>query len=357
MAKQGKILKAAYGSEKTPLKLGSVEIPAYVLDNGQRVLSRNGMQKALGYEGTSGDWLVNFVNNKTIKPHISAGVFESMNTPVEFDRLGAGGSASKTYGYDATILIDLCDAIIEAKNAGELKPNQLIYAKFAEIIIRSVAKVGIVALVDEATGYQYDREKDELQKILKQYISEEFLVWQKRFPDEFYREIFRLKNWNFTVSEINKSHRPSVIGSWTKKYIYSALPQGVLPALIDKTPKNTAGKKTKKLHQSLTKEQGVEHLNKQIVSVVTLMNISDNWDEFNKHWDKKFGQQTLSFEEAKIIEPPKPVLPDELPPLSDFNQNLRQGLEWNPKDNRDKGKNDNDDANENNEDDDSLISV
>mgnify|MGYP003561277120 CR=1 FL=1 len=52
--------------------------------------------------------------------------------------------------------------------------------------MRAFARVGITALVDEATGYQYERENDELQKILKAYISEELLPWQKRFPDIFY---------------------------------------------------------------------------------------------------------------------------------------------------------------------------
>jgi hypothetical protein len=82
-------------------------------------------------------------------------------------------------------------------------------------LVRAFAKVGIVALVDEATGYQYDREKDALQKILEQYISPELLPWEKRFPDEFYREIFKLKGWDFTVNGINK--RPSIIGKWTMK--------------------------------------------------------------------------------------------------------------------------------------------
>lgn len=330
MTKQGKMLKATYGSEKTPLKLGNVEIPAYVLDNGQRVLSRNGMQKALGYEGTSGDWLVGFINNKVIKPHISAGVFEYMNAPVEFERLGAGGSASKTYGYDATFLIDLCDAIIEAKNAGHLKPNQRVYADYAEIIIRSVAKVGIIALVDEATGYQYERENDALQVVLEAFISKELLKWQQKFPDTFYYEIFRLNNWDYTVNGIKK--RPGVIGTWTNELIYKQLPKGILEELKVKTPKSDSGNYTARFFQSLTPDIGHPALTAQIYKVIGIMSSCHNWNEFKTRFnimvDRANGQTELNFEaienEIKKVET-EPI------ELNSFDVKLKKALNFNPK--------------------------
>jgi len=57
-------------------------------------------------------------------------------------------------GYDATILPLVCDAWLSARDAGVLKPSQLDKAQNAEILMRSLAKVGIIALVDEVTGYQ-----------------------------------------------------------------------------------------------------------------------------------------------------------------------------------------------------------
>ncbi|MDO4714018.1 MAG: P63C domain-containing protein [bacterium] len=97
-------------------------------------------------------------------------------------------------------MADICDAFLEARKHIHLSPRQQIIADQCEILIRAFARVGIVALVDEATGYQYDREKDALQKILKEYISEELLPRQKRFPDVFYKELFRLNGWDFTVN-------------------------------------------------------------------------------------------------------------------------------------------------------------
>ena len=114
--------------------------------------------------------------------------------------------------------------------------------------------IGITALVDEATGYQYEREKDELQKILKAYISEELLQWQKTFPEKYYQEIFRLNGWDFTLSSIKK--RPGVVGIWTNKLIYEQLPKGVLKELKEKTPVSEAGNKTARYFQSPTPDYG-----------------------------------------------------------------------------------------------------
>ncbi|MDE5490650.1 P63C domain-containing protein [Elizabethkingia meningoseptica] len=301
MAKKNIDLFATHSSDKTPLIIGDVEIPAYVLNNGMRVFSQSGIQKALGYVGSSGDWLPNFVNSKQLQLEKNAGLYDSISKRVQFDRLGAGGSVSTTYGYDVTVLIDICDAIIESKNAGKLNPKYKIYAERAEIIMRSVAKVGIVALVDEATGYQYEREKDALQVILKAYINEELIKWQKMFPDTFYYEIFRLKNWDFTVSGIKK--RPGVIGKWTNELIYKQLPKGVLDELKSKTPKSKEGNYTARFFQSLTPDIGHPALTAQIYKVIGLMNISNTWDEFKSHFnrmvDRNNGQMEIDFESVE----------------------------------------------------------
>jgi len=295
--KQPKLI-AEYGSDKTPLKLGSIEIPCYVLNDGTRVLSRNGMQKALGYKGSSGDWLtIRLFGSRNISPNIDKEIKAGLFDVIEFERAGAGGSQTATYGYEATKLIDLCDALIGLNKAGLLNEKQTIYAEQAEIIIRAVAKVGIIALVDEATGYQYNREKNELQKILKAYIREDLLKWQKRFPDVFYKELFRLNNWDFTVNGIKK--RPSVIGKWTNVLIYDELPKGVLKALKDKTPKSEAGNYVARFHQNLTLDIGEPNLTAQINKIITLFQLSDNmehmWYQFERLKSRIAGQLEIPF--------------------------------------------------------------
>ncbi|HEF3493039.1 TPA: P63C domain-containing protein, partial [Campylobacter coli] len=128
------------------------------------------------------------------------------------------------------------------------------------------------------TGYQYERERDELQKILKAYISEELLKWEKRFPDDFYKELFRLNGWDFTTKGIQK--RPAIIGKWTNTLIYEQLPKGVLEELKEITPKNA------RYHQSLSKDIGQPNLTAQIYKVIGIMQTSDNmkqmWENFKK---------------------------------------------------------------------------
>lgn len=290
------ILKATHGSDKTPLKLGNLEIPCYVLENGTRVFSGRGIQKALGTISTSGKWLSRFVNKSDVTPYFKTSIIEQINNPIKFKRPTAGGSQSDTYGYEVTLLIDICDTILEANKTGSL--NNELLALNAEIIMRSVAKVGIIALVDEATGYQYDRERKELQVILKAFVSKELLRWQRMFPDALYFEIFRLNNWDYTVNGIKK--RPGVIGRWTNELIYNQLPKGVLDELKKNTPKSPAGNYTARFFQSLTPDIGHPALTAQIYKVIGLMNISNNWKEFksnfNKMVDRNNGQKEINFD-------------------------------------------------------------
>lgn len=307
------------------LDLNGIKIPCYVLEDGTRVLSARAMQNALKMvdeaednKQTAGTRLTRYLTQKSLKPYIYKGKDEDHFKPILCHK-----GESKINGYEATSLVDICDGILQARKEIKLSPRQKIIADQCETLVRAFAKIGIIALVDEATGYQYEREKTELQKILKKYISEELLPWEKRFPDEFYREIFRLNHWDFTVTQIKTGQRPGVIGKWTKKYIYSVLPKGVLEALLNITPRDEKGKLKKKLHQSLTREQGIEHLNKQIISAVTLMNISDTWKEFEKLWNKKFGQQEILFADKKMVEPERD--------LSPFDKSLKKALDYNPK--------------------------
>lgn len=224
-------------------------------------------------------------------------------------------------GFDANILPLVSDLYLRAREAGVItNPNQLATAKKAEILVRSLAKVAITALIDEATGYQYDRERDELQKILKIYISEELLKWQKTFPDTYYIEIFRLNGWNYTIRDIQK--RPGVIGKWTNKIIYEQLPKGILEELKKKTPKSSSGNYTSRFFQSLTLDTGHPHLSAQLNQVIAIMRISDNWQEFinnfNKMVSRKNGQLELKFEDLEY----KPEIEDKTK-ITNFDKQLK----------------------------------
>ena len=284
------------------LNLNGLKISCYVLQDGRRILSTSGMHKALAIvndekERSSGR-LAEILSSKHVSSCISNENLSAKISPILCYR-----GAQKIAGYEASVLPEICEIMLKVRdyavtNNIELGSRQKAVIAQSDIIIRALARVGIIALVDEATGYQYDREKDELQKILKAYISEELLPWQKRFPDVFYKELFRLNGWDFTVNGIKK--RPGIIGKWTNMFIYEELPNGVLDELKKKTPKSESGNRTSRYHQLLTLDIGEPNLEKQINKVITLFQVSDNMkqfcDNFKKMKMRQIGQMELPFE-------------------------------------------------------------
>lgn len=278
------------------LDLSGLKLDCYVLEDGTRVLSGRGMQVALNMvdsdksSKTAGTRLVRYLGQKSLKPFIYKDKTSDHYKPLECYQ-----GRKKISGYEATILVDICDAFLTARKQIDLSSRQLIIAEQCEILVRSFAKVGIIALVDEATGYQYERERDELQLILKAYIAEELLPWQQRFPHEFYKQIFRLNGWDYTVKNLKK--KPSVVGKWTNKYVYKQLPKGVLEELKRLSPKDEKGNRKNHLHRRLSENVGHIHLDKQLTTVITIMKLSKNWRDFNRKFNNLFGQTSLEFPE------------------------------------------------------------
>jgi hypothetical protein len=279
------------------INLGNTVVPCYVLEDGRRVLSGRGMQSALkmvdeSESQTAGTRLNRYLEQESLKPFL----YKESKLD-RFKPLDCYKGNTKINGYEATTLIELCDAFLEARNHINLGPRQQIIANQCEILVRSFAKVGLIALIDEATGYQYEREKNELQKIVDMYVAEELRPWQKTFPDVYYREIFRLRGWDFTVTSIRR--RPGVVGKWTNQFIYEQLPEGVLEELKTRTPKTDAGNYKARFFQSLTEDAGELHLRNQLNSVITLLQISDTWEEFIEKFKKLVSKRL----EGRQLEP------------------------------------------------------
>lgn len=270
--------------------LGEMSIPCYVLEDGTRILSGRGLQEALKMvdteddsKTTSGARLNRYLEQKSLEPFIYKG-----KEPGHYDPIICYQGDKKIHGFEATILADICDAFLEARKNINLSSRQRIIADQCEILIRGFARVGIIALIDEATGYQYERERYELQKILTAYVSDEILKWQLTFTDEFYKEVYRLWGLPFIPKYIK--NKPSFIGTLTNKYIYDQLPNGVLEKIKDNTPKTEKGNWKYKFHQSLTPEVGREHLKKQIIEVTTLMSVSSDKNQFDTLFTSKYKQ-------------------------------------------------------------------
>lgn len=282
---ENKIYRALFGSPDKPLRVGDAEIQCYVLEGGIRVLSGRGMQTALSLGQRHGTLLRNFLNNKAIFPFISNRLAMDLENPYRFMRPGRGGKTA--VGYEATILADLCDVVLEARRSGVLPERFAVVAEQCEMLTRAFAKVGIIALVDEATGYQAEREKNALEKLLSVYLTEERLKWAKRFPDVFYKEIYRLNKWGWPPC--NASKRQGIVGQYTNDVVYERLPQGVLDKLKELNPTNNeTGRRRYKHHQFLSEDIGQPDLQKHLLQVIALMKASKSWKHFLELLDRVF---------------------------------------------------------------------
>jgi hypothetical protein len=288
------VLKATHGSPDHPLKIGDLEIPAYVLEGGKRVLVQRGMMTALDMkQGTAGrgggDRIAKFVATKGVSEFISNDLAEVINRPIKF----VTPHGSTAYGYEATILTDICDAVLAARRAGKLHYQQNHIATQCEILVRGLARTGIIALVDEVTGYQNDRAKDALTKILEAFIAKELQPYIPTFPTDFYQEMFRLRGLDYPHDTVK---RPQYFGMLTNDLVYKRIAPGVLDELKRVTPRAETGRHKQHLFRRLTSNIGYPKLREHLGSVVTMMKLSSDWHDFMKKIDRlhpKFGEQMI----------------------------------------------------------------
>lgn len=256
-----------------------------------RVLSERALTRGFGGKRGGAHWrrrtagevgadLPVFLSAKNISSNLPKDLVVALTSPILY-RPKSGGKAA--HGVEATLLPKICNALLNLYDRNLLYPSQEAIAIQAGQLVRGLADIGITALVDEATGYQEIRPKDELRRLLEAYVSPEFLPWTKRFPDEFYREMFRLRGWTYDPLSVK---RPKLVGYLTENIVYKRLPEGVLDELKKLNPKDEAGRRKKRHHQFLTGDIGNPHLEKHVVSAVTLMKISATYKGFKKHLDK-----------------------------------------------------------------------
>lgn len=295
------------------LKVGDIEIGCAVLGDGLRVLTQAELLVALGRHRKANVRKIEGEENTPpvlqgdrLKPFISNELL-AKSQPIRFRTL-QGSVAS---GYRAEILRDICDVYINAAKAGKLTKRQGHIAVQADILVRGLATVGIIALVDEATGYQVVRPKHQLAEILDAFIAKELRPWVRKFPFDFYEQIYRLKGWDATDLTPN-SPKPLEVGKITVDLIYKRLAPGVRPELKRLTPRNDKGYLANKLFQRLTGEIGDPKLEKLIAVVTTVMKLSPDWQTLLANLEmlgiKKYEDNlSLALDDAKRIEMPSVI--------------------------------------------------
>lgn len=295
--------KALYAGELT---IGDLKIDCAVLPDGTRVLSQRGVGRALGRGRGGSDWrkeeddaggkLPFFMVAKGLLPFISNELLLVASSPIEY-RHGQGGGVA--HGIAATALPQICEVWLKARDAGALNRAQLPVAAKAEMIMRGLAHIGITALVDEATGYQEVRDRQALQAILDQFLRKELAAWAKRFPNEFYDQMFRLKGWQKN-SLASSSSRPGAAGMYTNDIVYERLAPDILKELEARNPKDAKGNRKGKHHQLLTDEVGHPALAQHLHALIAFMRVATTWDQFmgmvNAAFPKKNSNLSLDLD-------------------------------------------------------------
>lgn len=281
-----KVLKATH---RGYLKILDKEIPCAVLENGQRIVSQTGLFLAFDRPRKGEqrlEKLPTVIGAKNLLQFISEEIY---NKSEKIEYYHTNGKIAS--GYNAELIPIICELYIEAYNNNILTNSQNKLYERSILIIRALAKVGITALIDEATGYQYDRQAQALQELLKAYISEDLLKWQKRFPNKFYKEIFRLYGWEY---DENSSKRPGWVGTFTRKYIYDLFPEEVIKEIESRNPvikgQNSWIRKNKN-HQFLTTDIGIPQLDHYISKLLGVMALSKNDDDFKRNFAIAFAEE------------------------------------------------------------------
>jgi P63C domain len=273
--------RAICSSEDTPLLIAGKALDCYVLEDGTRVLSQAGFLRALGRNKRAA------TRSLEVPPMLQGQAFEPFLTPDIMDKAKPlhfrTPIGSKASGYRAEFLPDVCEIYLKARDAKTLAPNQKRVAIEADILMRGLATVGIIALVDEATGYQEVRAKDALARILEVFIAKELQPWLRTFPTDYYRQLFRLRGLEFPNDSVK---RPQYFGILTNDLIYRRLAPGVLEELKNVTERNDKGRPKHKFFQRLSGNLGYPKLRELLGSVVTIMKLSDGWPEFMQKVDR-----------------------------------------------------------------------
>jgi hypothetical protein len=272
------------------LNIVGLEVPCYVLDNGEKIIGRTSATELLtGIKG--GGALEKYLGVKALEPFINSNlVLERM---VPFRLLEVEGLDKAVKGLPADLMIEVCQGFVAALQASfdpqsthpRMTDRQRQMAMQASVFLSACAKVGLEALIDEATGYQYEREEDALQVKLRAFIADELRAWEKTFPDELWSEFGRLTAWKGSLH-----NRPKWWGKLVIEMIYDTLDPDVAEYLKNNKPPPGV-----RWHSQLTENLGVRALVSRCYEVIGMAKTCENMRELRYKVAKHYGKEVLQF--------------------------------------------------------------
>ena len=268
------------------IKMAGQELHCDVLSDGRRILRQKTLLNAMGRQRTGGWYAERGNDTKTpgflvannLSPYLEGKILECGNIVNYKSQDGR-----KLIGYEAELLPEVCKVYVKADDDGNLKGKQKDIAQVCRIMLYGLASVGITALIDEDTGYEFAKQKNDLQILLEQFISKDLLPWKKKFHEDFFEQAYRLHGWQWP--KVNKNLHPDCLGNFINKYVYKKISPEVWEELNKENARNENGNRSYRHHQKLTSD-GQEALTKQIVKVTTAMKLSENMDQFKDFMEK-----------------------------------------------------------------------
>ena len=274
------------------LNIMDVELPCYVLENGQRVIGRVAATEMLSGFKYQGD-LEGYLRSENLKPYINKDMVVARMVSFRLPEVEQLGRQAK--GLPADLLIEVCRGLVTALEASQrtppsvkLTPRQISMAIKSSMFLVACAKVGLDALIDEATGYQHVREEDALQVKLRAYLEQEMRKWEKTFPDELWVEFGRLTNWQRSVTS-----RPKYWGHLVTELIYEYLDPDVAKWLKDNVPQPRHGRN---YHLWLSAQYGLKKLVEHIWMVIGIARTCHDLDELKKKMRQMFGKGNVQYD-------------------------------------------------------------
>jgi predicted transcriptional regulator len=265
------------------LKILDKEIPVAVLEGEKRVVVQREVVGLL--TGNKKGGLSRYLKPDNLAPYLPE-KFKNIPLDQAVITFRIGGKTAQA--FEAEDIISICEMYLKARDNKALLPSQFHLAAQAEILMRSFAKVGLIALIDEATGFQEHRDKNALRILVEQYIIEEARAWTKEFYDPFFIELDKIYGNQRTISR----HRPKYYGKFINKYIYKPIENGIIYEEIDKlNPRNEKGDRKKRLHQFLTEDRGLRVLRDRISKATAIMQISPNMRKFKESYERLESKQ------------------------------------------------------------------
>lgn len=258
------------------LTVGDVQLNCYVLDDGRRIISRTGATEFLT-EGRGGGNLESYVEVKTLEPYLPRGWRDEF---VEFTIPEV--TNKRALGITAETFLDICRSYMRARDFGILTDRQVEIAIRAGAFVYACSSVGLIALIDEATGFQYERAEDALQFKLRLFLEDEMRKWEKTFPDQLWQEFGRLTGWDDPISS-----RPKYWGKLVMELVYGYLDTDVAAWLKENAPKPRHGQN---YHQWLSNQYGLQKLNEHIWMLIGIASACDSMPEFRRRVAERFGR-------------------------------------------------------------------